>query len=93
MNVDLGQLNDGRLALVTDTTPPAPLRRIEYYREQKLFMFIYDLPDHEGDLMHYELPDLAAREVERAGEMVFIVNDKAHGGQTESTVPLIKVGF
>ena len=93
MNVDLGQLNDGRLAIVTDAALPATVRRVEYYREQRLFMFIYDLPDHEGDLMHYELPDDVARDIERAGELVVVVNDVAKAHQYDYTVPLIKVGF
>lgn len=93
MNVDLAQLNDGRIAVVTDAALPAQMRRIEYYRDQRLFMFIYDLPDHDGDLMHYELPESVAREIERVGELVIIVNDVANANQYDYTVPLIKVGY
>lgn len=93
MNIDLVQLNDGRLAIVTDVTLPGTVRRVEYYRDQTLFMLIYDLDDHPGDLMHYELPPHAVAEVQKAGEIVIIDRLPNDAGQRDYTVPLIKIGL
>jgi hypothetical protein len=65
MNIELGQLPDGDLALVCDASLPGGVKRIEYYRDQKLFMLVYDLPEHEGDLMHYELRDEVAEKSQK----------------------------
>jgi hypothetical protein len=93
MNIDLAKLNDGRLAIVADAPLPGPVRRVEYYRDQALFMLIYDLDDHPGDLMHYELPPQAVAEVQKAGEIVIIARTPDNSGQVDYAVPLIKIGL
>ena len=40
--IRLGQNEDQRLIIASDETLPSDLKRVEYYREQKLFMFVYD---------------------------------------------------
>lgn len=75
MNIELGQLPDGDLALVCSGSLPAPVKRVEYYRDQKLFMLVYDLPNHEGDLMHYELSDDVADKVQRRSSMAILEPD------------------
>ncbi len=92
MNISLGHLPDGDLVLVSDTTFPADVKRIEYYRDQKLFMLVYDDPGHEGDLMHYELADDLARKVERKSSMVVIEPDLMTGRPMGYYTSLIQVG-
>lgn len=62
MNIELGVLHDGGVMLVSDKPLPNLLCRVEYYKEQKLFMLVYDNEDEE--LMHYEIPDHMASPVE-----------------------------
>ncbi len=93
MNIDLARLNDGQLAIVVDAALPGQVRRVEYYRDQQLFMLIYDIDDHPGDLMHYELPPEAAAEVQKAGEIMIIDRAPDGSGQRDYAVPLIKIGF
>lgn len=92
MNISLGHLPDGDLVLVSDSTFPADVKRIEYYRDQKLFMLVYDDPAHEGDLMHYELADDMARKVERKSSMVVIEPDIMTGRPMGYYASLIQVG-
>jgi hypothetical protein len=92
MNIELGQLPDGDLVLVCDSSFPADVKRVEYYRDQKLFMLVYDDPDHEGDLMHYELADDVARKVERKSSMVIIEPDLTTGRPMGYYTSLIQVG-
>ncbi len=92
MNIELGQLPDGDLVLVSDSCFPADVKRIEYYRDQKLFMLVYDDPDHEGDLMKYELQDDVARKVERKSSMVIIEPDQITGRPMGYYTSLIQVG-
>ena len=37
MNIELAILNDGRVTLVSDSPLPDVVRRVEYYRDQRLF--------------------------------------------------------
>lgn len=92
MNIELGQLPDGDLVLVCDSCFPADVKRIEYYRDQKLFMLVYDHPDHEGDLMKYEIADDVARKVERKSSMVIIEPDQMTGRPMGYYTSLIQVG-
>jgi hypothetical protein len=92
MSFSLGELPDGDLAIVSDETLPADIKRIEYYRSQRLFMLVYDLPDHEGDLMHYELKEEIADKVQRRSSVVVIEPDKTSGKPSGYYASLIQVG-
>lgn len=92
MNIELGQLPDGDLALVCDESLPGGVKRVEYYREQKLFMLVYDIPDHEGDLMHYELKDDVAEKVRKRSSMVIVEPDLKTGRAMGYYTSLIQVG-
>lgn len=92
MNMIVGQLPDGDLALVSDETLPGDVKRIEYYRDQKLFMLIYDLPDHDGDLMHYELRDDVAEKVKKCSSMVIVEPDSVTGQAMGYYTSLIQIG-
>ncbi len=91
MNIDLGRLADGGLVIVADAQFAHDIRRIEYYRDQRLMMLIYDDPDHEGELMHYELPDVAAAIVESSPSIMIL--DKSPDKKLYGyDVPLVQVG-
>ncbi len=92
MSFSLGELPDGDLAIVSDMALPADIKRIEYYRDQRLFMLVYDLPDHEGDLMHYELRPEIAEKVQRRSSVVVIEPDKLTGKASGYYASLIQVG-
>ncbi|MBP9050439.1 MAG: hypothetical protein KBC88_08250 [Alphaproteobacteria bacterium] len=92
MNIELGQLPDGDLALVSDRSLPGDVKRVEYYRDQKLFMLIYDREGHEGDLMHYELTDDVAEKVRRRSNLVIIEPDAFSGKPMGYYTSLIQVG-
>ena len=92
MSFSLGELPGGDLAIVSDTALPADVKRVEYYREQRLFMLVYDKPGHEGDLMHYELkPEIAAK-VQRRSSLVVIEPDKDSGKAIGYYTSIIQVG-
>jgi hypothetical protein len=56
-----------------------------------LMMLVYDDPEHEGDLMHYELPDVAHEAVEASPSIMII--DHGPGRKLYGyDVPLVHVG-
>lgn len=93
MNIELGRLSDGSLTLVSDAALPAGVQRIEYYRDQRLLMMVYDDPAHEGDLLNCELSDDTAAIFERSPNLVFIVSNALSPEAYGYFVPLIRVGI
>ena len=92
MTIELGELPDGALAIACDKQLPHAVKRIEYYKDQHLMMLVYDDPEHEGDLMNCELPEDAARRVERGGYQVMILDNAPSEDVNAYHVPLIQVG-
>ena len=91
MNVELGKLPDGALVVMCDTHFPHEIRRIEYYRDQRLMMLVYNA-DHEGDLMHYELSDVCAHTVENSPNVI-VVDHAPNRAVYGYDVPLVQVGL
>ena len=92
-NIDLCELRDGTLLIVTDQRLPADAQRIEYYKDQKLMMLVYDKEDHEGDLMQQELPEEAIRKVMLARKILVVAYANDNRDPDEYIVPLIQIGI
>ena len=92
MNVELGKLADGGLVVMCDAPFPHEIRRIEYYRDQRLMMLVYNTSDHDSDLMHYELSGIAAQSVETSPS-VLVVDHAPDRKLYGYDVPLVQVGF
>lgn len=91
MNIELGILNDGRVTLVCDRPLPDIVRRVEYYREQRLFMLVYNDGSLEDELMECEIPQDMADPVEKCPNIIIftLFPELAPVGYK---APLIKVG-
>lgn len=91
MNIELGILKDGGVMLVSDQPLPHIIKRVEFYRDQKLFMLVYNNSDEDSDLMHFEVPADMAYPVEKSPDVIIfsMYKDRAPVGYK---VPLIKVG-
>jgi hypothetical protein len=95
MNIELGQMQDGGLVIMSDPPFGRSICRVEYYRDQRLMMLVYDSADHEdedSDLMHYELPEPAIAKVETSPNVLIVdktPDQRLHGYD----VPLIHVGI
>lgn len=70
MNIELGVLHDGSVMMVSDQPLPDMVCRIEYYKDQRLFMLVYDDEQIGDDLMHYEIPSEMKPHVERAPNVI-----------------------
>ncbi|HOO50384.1 MAG TPA: hypothetical protein PLK94_03740 [Alphaproteobacteria bacterium] len=91
-NIELGQLPDGDFALVCDSSLPSGVKRVEYYRDQRLFMLVYDIPEHEGELMQYELKEDIAEKVKKRSSLVIVEPDSKTGRPMGYYTSLIQVG-
>ena len=91
MNMELAVMKDGGVLLVSDRPLADTVRRVEYYRDQKLFMLVYEDEGHEGDLMHYEIPEKLAGRVSVSPNIIIytLLNGRDPSGYQ---VPLVQVG-
>lgn len=90
-NIQLGYLENGNIALLSDNAFEHEVKRVEYYRDQKLLMLVYNNPENSDDLLHYELDEEAAHKVDVARNVLIYSDD----GRTEPKgyyAYLIKVG-
>ncbi len=95
MNIELGVLHDGVVMLASDEPLPHIVKRVEFYREQRLFMLVYNDQDmqneEKNELMHYEVPENLTYSVEKSPNIIIyslFPNEEPVGYR----VPLIKVG-
>ncbi len=76
LNLQLGHLPEGDLVIASASKLPHEVKRVEYYRDQKLFMLVYDDQEHEGDLVHYELTDANAHKLGHKSNIVIVEPDE-----------------
>lgn len=91
MNIELGILKDGGVMLVSDRPLPDIIKRVEFYRDQRLFMLIYRNEENESDLMHYEVPETLTHPIEKSPDVIIYSLYPNHE-PIGYKVPLIKVG-
>ena len=89
---ELGSLRDGGLVLMSNGPFEAPIKRVEYYRDQRLFMLVYDDDSRDGDLMDYEVSDFAASIIRKSANNILVVNAQNPKSLEGFDVPLIQVG-
>ena len=89
---ELGVLKDGAIMLLSNRRMRADLKRVEFYRDMKLFKFIYDPEEDDGDLMNYEVSDYAADLVRQSAHHILVVEAEDPDHLTGFDVPLIQVG-
>ena len=78
MNVELGVLKDGGVTLMADTPFPEIIKRVEDYRDQRLFLLVYDKQDQDSDLMHFEVPEKMIYPVEQSPNVIMYCMFKNH---------------
>lgn len=91
MNIELGILDDGRITMISDRPFPDIIRRVEYYRDQRLFQIVYNDDALEDQLMECEIPEHMVYPVEKSPNvivMTVVEGLKPLGYKA----PLIKVG-
>jgi len=93
MNVEVGKLPDGSIVLAANPEFPDLIKRVEYYRDQRLFMLIYDDIEHEGELMHYEMQDDVDKVVRTAAGLTLVACKPKALAPYGYKVPLVQVGI
>ncbi len=91
MNIELGVLHGGDVMLVSDMPLPDIVCRVEYYRDQRLFMLVYDDENNGDELMHYEIPERMTQPVENTPNIMIyslFPNHEPIGYK----VPLVQIG-
>ena len=91
MTVELTVLKDGGILLVNDQGYPDSVKRVEYYRDQRLFMLVYSDESLDDELMHYEIPEAMAHPVEKSPNIIICSYDQQRQPYAYKA-PLIKVG-
>lgn len=89
---ELGLLRDGAVVLMSSEPFRATIKRVEFYRDVKLLMLVYDDDTDDSDLMDYELSDDVAGVVKASARNILVVNAKDPSNLQGFDVPLVQVG-
>ncbi len=91
MAVELSILSDGGVMMLMNEPLPDIVKRVEYYREQRLFMLIYHTQNSDSDLMEHEIPEHMTGGLEKSPDVMIYTIFEEHE-PLGYKVPLIKVG-
>lgn len=91
MNIEIGVLKDGGIMLVSDQPLPHIVKRVEFYKEQRLIMLIYNNEEQGSELLHYEVPENMTYPVQKSPDVIIYALFKNHA-PIGYKVPLIKIG-
>lgn len=91
MNIELSRLNDDRILLMSDRPMPDLVKRIEYYRDQRMFMIVWHDERLDDLMMRHEVPIDFAIAIEKAPN-ILVYSLYPDGQPMGYHAPLIKVG-
>lgn len=90
--IRLGQTDDGRLIIASNQPLPSKIKRVEYYREQKLFTFAFEDENEEDILMPYEVSDEVSDVIKASPDVIIVAMAEEGKEPNKYLSPLIQIG-
>lgn len=90
--IHLGRTSDGRLIIASNQELPSKIKRVEYYREQKLFTFAFEDEKEEDVLMPYEVSDEVSEIIKASPDVIIVAMAEEGKEPLKYLSPLIQVG-
>ena len=90
--IKLGRTEKGHLILAADEPLPAKVKRVEYYREQKIFTLSFEDEEEEDRLMSYELPEDISEIVKSSPDVIIVALTEEGQDPEKYLCPLVQVG-
>lgn len=90
--IKLGQAKDGRLVLASNQPFPSDIQHIEYYKDQRLFLAVYENEKDGDKLLPCEISEDVAKIVEKSPEIMIVAMAYADKPPEGYDVPLIQIG-
>lgn len=78
--------------VVSNQDLPSDVRRVEYYRDLRLFMLVYENEDHGSDLMPCEISEDVAQKVVESPDIIVVAMAKENTEPYGYHVPLVQIG-
>ncbi len=91
--IELGKSDDGRLILASNQPFPSDIARVEYFRDQKLFMLVYEDKEAGSDLMPCEMSDDVSNIIRESPDIIVIAMTKENAEPTGYQTSLVQIGM
>ena len=79
--------------IASDEELPSKVKRVEYYREQKIFTFAFEDKDEEDRLMSFEVSDEVSELVKSSPDVIVLMLT-SEGEETDKYLcPLVQIGI
>ncbi len=88
----LGRTEDGQLILGSNHPLPSDIKRVEYYREQKLFVLVYESSEHDDEIMPCEMNDDVSDIIKSSPDIIIVATAENGEEAYEYDAPLVQVG-
>ncbi len=93
--IQLARSGDGRPVIVSNQPFPSHVQRVEYYRDLKLCMLVFE-DDENGersDLMPCEIADHSAQLIHQSPDAIIIEKKDGYNKPFGYIAPLIQIGL
>ena len=88
----LGQTESGKLIMASNQPLPSDIERVEYYRDQKLFNFVFEDKNCEDQLMPCEMSDKSHKMITISPDVIIVAMAQAGEEPYEYLTPLVQIG-
>lgn len=90
--IKLGQTDDGRLIVASNQPLPSKIKRVEYYREQKIFTFAFEDEEEEDILMPLEVSDEVSEIIKGSPDVIIVATASEGEEPSKYLSPLVQIG-
>jgi hypothetical protein len=93
--IQLAKSGDGRVVIASNQAFPSHVQRVEYYRDLKLCMLVFEDDDNgeRSDLMPCEVEDHAAQLIQQSPDAIIIEKKEGAGIPFGYIAPLVQIGL
>ena len=90
--IKLAQSGDGVLVLASNQKFPSDIRRVEYHKEMKLMLLVYENDEDGSDLMPTEISDPTHNIICKSPEIMIVAMAEGDKKPYGYHVPLVQIG-
>lgn len=91
--IRLGHTETGRLIIASNEHLPSDIERVEYYRDQRLFNFVFEDENCEDQLMPCEMDEKSHDTIMISPDVIIVAMAQKGEEPYEYLTPLVQIGF
>jgi hypothetical protein len=91
--IQIARTNDDRIVIASNQVFPSQVRRVEYFRDLKLLMLVFQNEEDGSDLMPCEISDDTSTYITQNSSFIFMPIVTGQEYTMGYDVPLVQIGL